>query len=105
MSLDGVSHLTAETLFEEQLRGSRTRFRCTWTGSGGPVTQRRASAVASEPDAHMEAPLSATQAQLGASGRGCLHPGSVDRRPPPFGLRWAGTAAEPRPTLIHLKSG
>lgn len=41
----------------------------------------------------------------GASGRGCLHPGYIYRRSPPFEQRWAGTAAEPPPTLIHMKVG
>lgn len=53
----------------------------------------------------MATTLEVTQAQLGASGRGCLHPGYIYRRSPPFEQRWAGTAAEPPPTLIHMKVG
>lgn len=42
---------------------------------------------------------------VGASGRCCLHPGYIYRRPPPPEQRWAGTAAEPPPTLIRMKVG
>lgn len=53
----------------------------------------------------METTLEVTQAQLGASGRDCLHPVYIHRCSPPFEQRWAGTAAEPPPTLIHMKVG